>query len=82
MDENGNDELTLNVTGWLFSLLGSDRIQVTGKEAEYLIQSRQWLAEVNRGQRIVVPRTLGEPGAQESEHTPTDPQGSPSVPAH
>jgi hypothetical protein len=48
-----NDELTKNVTGWLHSLLTSNRVQITSNEAEYVVQSKQWLEAVNTGVLLV-----------------------------
>lgn len=47
------DDLAKNVSGWLYQILSSDRLSVTAKEAEYVVQAKDWLAKVNQGQLIV-----------------------------
>ena len=48
------DEFTKNVSGWLHQILSSDRVSVTAKEAEYVVQAKDWLAKVNQGKLLVM----------------------------
>ncbi len=50
-----DEELTKNVTGWLHALLCSGRVSVTADQAEYVVQAKEWLRQVNTGELVVKP---------------------------
>lgn len=59
-----NDELTQNVTGWLYNLLKTPgAVTIDSSQADYVVQAKKWLADVNTGRLEVLPAE--EPSSSE-----------------
>ncbi len=58
-----NDELTLNVTGWLHNILEQGMVSLPSNQAQNVLNAKQWLADVNTSKLLVAPAPE-EPSSQ------------------
>ena len=61
---NEVEELTKNASGWIFQLLNSNQVTISGDQSENLTAAKQWLNQINQGQLVVAEKLPPEGDAQ------------------
>ena len=51
-----NNELTKNVTGWLFNALENGLMRMDSSQAENVVMAKKWLVAVNTDELLVSPK--------------------------
>ena len=47
------EELTKNASGWIYQLLNSNQVTISGDQSENMSAAKQWLGQINQGQLVV-----------------------------
>ena len=74
---NEVEELTKNASGWIYQLLNSNQVTISGDQSENMSAAKQWLGQINQGQLIVLAAPPaegdGKPGANGAAELDTVP---------
>ena len=74
-DNRVSNELNVNVTGFLHQMLSTPgAVRISADQAEQVVLAKQWLAEINTGNMVVMPAAVLPSDPAPADATPEEPE--------